>query len=90
DVDIPVTGRTELTYYLKPADAAGRSVTVDLLLDNGETVRTRSAEKTPLSAWTKVTSRLNASARGHRITRLLVTAPGKGTASLDDVTVTNR
>ncbi|WEH29361.1 glycoside hydrolase family 71/99-like protein [Streptomyces sp. AM 3-1-1] len=90
DVDIPVTRKTELTYYLSPADAAGRAVTVDLLLDNGRTVRTRPAGKVPLSAWTKVTSRLNGSARGHRITKILVTAPGTGTASVDDLTVTNR
>jgi hypothetical protein len=92
DVDIPVAPQTKLAYWFKPADESGRHTIVDLVMENGATLRSSSvvdANGNPMSPtvprgqvgeWTHVIAKIGASFAGQtiRIIRIAYDNPSPG------------
>ncbi|MFD5031405.1 glycoside hydrolase family 71/99-like protein [Streptomyces sp. NPDC058220] len=92
DVSIPVAATTKLTYGFLPKDAGGRSVSVDLILSDGTTLRDSAATTTTgvdmhpgaakgtVGSWTKIRSDIGTWLNGKTITKILVGYDRSGTA----------
>jgi hypothetical protein len=91
-VDIPVTPQTKLAYWFKPADESGRHTIVDLVMENGATLRSSpvvDANGDPMSptvprgqvgGWTQVVANIGGSFAGRsiRMIRIAYDDPSPG------------